>query len=178
MPQPSAIHRVIVHVSIMLVTLVFAPACRKRICGFCVSQIDRAICASKYPLAADPPLVGTYPGHTKSGAGYFYDDVLEYRVWMHPERGALPLAGDQDYFAAFACFESANAFSRGTKGAETPVVLLRQREYIDEPQPGEFVWVHGERVTEWDVKWLDESHRRRPDSIPRFLEGHRPKAPP
>jgi hypothetical protein len=122
--------------------------------------------------------VGTYPGDTKSGAGYFYDDVLEYRVWMHPERGARPLAGDEDYFAAFACFESAAAFSRETKGAETPLVLVQQREYINEPEPGEFVWVHGDRVTEWQVEWLDESHGRRPDSIPRFLEAHRVKEAP
>jgi hypothetical protein len=176
MPQLKAIRRHIAGLSVMLVVLLVLAACRERICRFCVSDVDRNTCASKYPVAAQPSRVGTYPGDTKSGAGYFYDDVLEYRVWMHPERGARPLADDQDYFAAFACFESADAFSRHTKGAEKPLVLVRQREYIDEPEPGKFVWMHGERVTEWQVEWLDESHRRRPDSIPRFLQGHRVKA--
>lgn len=39
---------------------------------------------SHYPAAIDSALVGTYPAHTKSGGGYFYDDVLEYRVWCRP----------------------------------------------------------------------------------------------
>jgi hypothetical protein len=56
--------------------------------------------------------VGTYPTDTKSGAGYFYDDVLEYRVWMHPEKGAAPFNGTNDYMAAFAQYEAAETFSR------------------------------------------------------------------
>jgi putative acetyltransferase len=39
---------------------------------------------SAYPLAIDLTRVGKYPSETKSGAGYFYDDVLEYRVWFYP----------------------------------------------------------------------------------------------
>jgi hypothetical protein len=38
-------------------------------------------------LAIDPNRVGTYSADTKSGGGYFYDDVLEYRVWCNPEKG-------------------------------------------------------------------------------------------
>ena len=33
-----------------------------------------------YPPAAYPEKVGTYPALCHSGGGYFYDDVLEYRV--------------------------------------------------------------------------------------------------
>jgi len=116
----------------------------------------------------NPKLVGTYSGHTKSGAGYFYDEVLEYRVWLHPERGAPKLAGESDYFAAFARYESALAFSKSQEGAEAPIALVRQRESIDEPERGTFEWVRTERITEWQVAWLEGS-RRSPESIPDFL---------
>lgn len=36
---------------------------------------------SKYPHGKDPSLVGTYAASAKSGGGYVWDDVLEYRVW-------------------------------------------------------------------------------------------------
>ena len=114
-----------------------------------------------YPATVDPAKVGTYPALTKSGGGYFYDDVLEYRVWVHPEAG-----GDDSYYA-FATFDEATAFSRNTDGAESPLVLVLQLEWIDEPKPGEFRHKKGERITEWQVEWLKES-KRGADSIARF----------
>jgi hypothetical protein len=45
------------------------------------------ICMGKktnYPNVINPSKVGTYPALVKSGGGYFYDEVLEYRVWVHP----------------------------------------------------------------------------------------------
>lgn len=130
---------------------------------------------SAYPLAVDPSLVGTYPIETKSGAGYFYDDVLEYRVWLHPERGAVHLNGDNDYFLAFAEYERAEAFFKVATGAELPLVLVRQREWIDEPSPGQFHAERGQRVTEWRVKWL-AGNKRETDTIRNFLA--HPKAAP
>jgi hypothetical protein len=116
-------------------------------------RADRAVSpSSAYPVAIDPTKVGTYPPDAKSGAGYFYDDVLEYRVWLHPDRGATPLNGDEDYFVAFAQYERAEAFSKTTAGAEQPIVLVRQREWIAEPMPGKFHAERGDRVTEWRVK--------------------------
>lgn len=94
--------------------------------GFVVAHADHSVSASSaYPVAIDPSQVGTYSPDTKSGAGYFYDDVLEYRVWLHPERGASPLNGDDDYFVAFAQYEIAESFSKSTPGAEEPIVLVR-----------------------------------------------------
>ncbi len=78
---------------------------------------------TRMPLALAPSAVGTYPEETKSGGGYFYDDVLEYRVWLHPERGAERVAAGNAYFAAFAQYERAVAFSKVTAGAEAPLVL-------------------------------------------------------
>jgi hypothetical protein len=123
---------------------------------------------TRWPLALEPSAVGRYSGETKSGGGYFYDDVLEYRVWLHPERGAERVAGGEDYFAAFAQYERAVAFSKVTAGAEAPLVLIRQREWIDEPESGRFVPKKGLRLTEWQVKWLADS-RRGPESIARFM---------
>lgn len=115
---------------------------------------------SRYPVAVDPARVGTYPALAKSGAGYFYDDVLEYRVWVD--------SPDGDWFHAFPTYEQAAEFSRATPAAEVPLVLVLQRESINEPEPGQYVHVTEARVTEWRVEWLADS-KRSADSIPRFL---------
>jgi hypothetical protein len=131
----------------------------------CARPESRQITSSAYPLAVDASKVGSYPGFTKSGAGYFYDDVLEYRVWINaPERG--------DYhFQAFARYEDALAFSKTTNGAQEPLVLIRQKEWIDEPRPGVFHVEHEERITEWRVEWLADG-KRTPGAIERFMEAH------
>lgn len=118
---------------------------------------------SSYPVAVDPDKVGSYPALTKSGGGYFYDEVLEYRVWVHPSSG-----GD-DYYHAFPTYEQALDFSQTTEGAEEPLVLVLQREWINEPRPNEFIPQEGERITEWRVEWLQDN-RRQPDSIEQFLK--------
>lgn len=56
-----------------------------------------------YPDAVDPARVGKYPTLTKSGGGYFYDDVLEYRVWIEGGDGG-------DHFRAFATYSVALKF--------------------------------------------------------------------
>ena len=128
---------------------------------------------SKFPIAVEPARVGWYPALAKSGAGYFYDEVLEYRVWIHPRDGGPELEeGDENvYFCAFPSYEEALRFSKETPGAEEPLVLVRQIEHINEPQPGKYVHVVGDRVTEWRVEWLEES-KREPNSIPEFLKAN------
>lgn len=116
---------------------------------------------SSLPIAVDPAKVGSYPALTKSGGGYFYDEVLEYRVWIHPD-------GD-DYYHAFPTYEQALAFSKNQKRAEQPLVLVLQREHVNEPQPGVFEHVTGDRITEWQVQWLDGT-KRGTNSIVQFLE--------
>jgi len=54
------------------------------------------------------------------------------RVWCHPERGAPDVDDGDDCFRAFASFEDALAFSRSAEGAEEPLALVLQREYINE----------------------------------------------
>lgn len=127
---------------------------------------------SEYPVAVLPEKVGTYPGMVKAGAGYFYDDVLEYRVWLDPERGAERRNGGSDYFVAFAQYERALAFSRQTKGAEEPLVLVRQMKHVNEPRPGVYEVLSGERLTEWKVQWLTGS-KRVPGAIEKFMIEHK-----
>lgn len=127
----------------------------------------------RYPKARDPGRVGTYPASAKAGGGYVWDEVLEYRVWCHPERGAPDAADGSDYFHAFATCEEALAFSRRTAGAEKPLALIWQREYIDEPEQGRYVHVKEERVAEWPVAFLGRP-RRTERTIPDFLS---PDAP-
>jgi putative acetyltransferase len=120
-----------------------------------------------YPRAINPKKIGKYPALTKSGGGYFYDDVLEYRVWVHPPDG-------DDLYHAFDSYEEALDFSQVTKGAEEPLVLVMQLEHVNEPKTGVFEHVKGERIAEWLPRWLEGS-KRGPDSIMEFIKkGGRP----
>ena len=140
---------------IQAVILVFAVSCHR--------EVANQTAASSYPLAVDAQRVGSYPALTKSGAGYFYDDVLEYRVWINPP------AGGDDYYKAFARYEDALTFSRNTPRSEEPVVLILQKQWIDEPEHGVFFVRNEERITEWRVEWLTNS-KRTPGAIERFIE--------
>ena len=134
---------------------------------------DRSVSASSaHPIAVDPSKVGRYAGRAKSGAGYFYDEVLEYRVWMDPRGGAAKRNGNSAYFAAFAQYEKALAYSERTQGAEEPLVLIRQLKHINERTPGVFEVVEGERIAEWQVEWLAKS-KLVPGAIEKFLADHK-----
>src|SRR3954471_1974246 len=103
------------------------------------------------PAVLDATLVGTYPASVHAGGGYVWDAVLEYRVWCHPERGAPDLEDGNDYYYSFATYAEALQFSESTKGAGEPLALIRQDEYISEPEPGNYVHVKEVRLAEWPV---------------------------
>ena len=113
-----------------------------------------------YPPVFDRAKVGTYDGLAKAGGGFVWDEVLEYRVWCHPD-------GD-DYFRAFTSYAEAKAFSDDTEIAEQPLALVLQREHINEPNPGEYEHVKTERITEWPVAFLRRP-RRTVHTIPDFF---------
>jgi hypothetical protein len=106
-------------------------------------------------------------------ADTFWDAVLEYRVWCHPERGALDLEDGNDYYFPFATYAEALKFSESTKGAEEPLALIRQDEYISEEVEGNYVHVKEVRLAEWPVEFLSRP-RRTARTIPDFLD---PDAP-
>ena len=126
-----------------------------------------------YPPVLDPARVGSYPARAKAGGGYVWDEVLEYRVWLHPERSAQDQADGNDDYHAFASYTDATAFAAASDGAEQPLALVLQREYIDEPEPGQYRHVREQRVTEWPVEFLRRP-RRTARTIPDFLS---PTAP-
>lgn len=128
----------------------------------------------KYPKVFDEKKVGKYPALAKSGGGFVWDEVLEYRVWCHPEEGAEDLEDGDDYFYAFSNYEDAKNFSENSAGSENPIVLILQREFIDEPKPGVYIHKKEERVTEWAIEFLTRP-RRTENTIPDFLS---PNAPP
>jgi hypothetical protein len=127
-----------------------------------------------YPPVLDAELVGLFSASAYAGGGYVWDAVLEYRVWCHPERGAPDEAHGGDYFRAFAEAEQAFAFSRTTPGADEPLALILQEEYLDEPEPGRYLHVKQRRITEWPLEFLSRP-RRTANTIPEFLS---PDAPP
>lgn len=126
-----------------------------------------------YPKVLNESMVGEYPALINSGGGYVWDEVLEYRVWCHPENGAADFHEGSDYFYAFASYEEAKAFMMTTQGAETPLALILQREYIDEPTQGEFIHIKEERITEWQVEWLTRP-KRTPTTISNFFAPNAP----
>ena len=140
---------------------------------FLPQHIVYELIMAKYPNVKDPHLVGTYAAVAKSGGGYVWDEVLEYRVWCHPARGAADLYEGEDYYYAFETCEEALEFSKENPGTEEPLALILQEEYIDEPEPGKFVHMKEQRITEWHVNWLDRS-RRSENTIPDFFS---PDAP-
>lgn len=126
-----------------------------------------------YPGVLDPGAVGKYPSAAKAGGGLVWDAVLEYRVWCHPERGAEDRNSRSDYFHAFPSYAQALTFSKQTKGAEEPIALILQDEYIDELETDHYVHVKEKRMTEWPVEFLLRP-KRTERTIPDFLS---PSAP-
>jgi putative acetyltransferase len=131
-------------------------------------QIPQAKSAMSYPAVMNPEIVGTYEPSAYAGGGYVWDEVLEYRVWCYPERGAPDVADGSDYYYPFESYEEALVFSEATAGTEEPLALILQREHISEPEPGSYIHMKEERITEWPVEFLWRPPRM-PHTIPNFL---------
>lgn len=126
-----------------------------------------------YPKVLDENKIGEYPGLVKSGGGYVWDEVLEYRVWCHPENGAEDLDNGDDYYYAFETYETAFEFSRNNDGCEEPIALILQKEYIDEPETGKYIHIKQERLTEWPVDFLTRP-KRNENTLPDFFSENAP----
>ena len=129
---------------------------------------------TKFPLVSNLDKVGEYPALVKSGGGYVWDEVLEYRVWCHPEDGAADVCEGDDYYHAFASYEEALEYSQSNPGCEEPLALILQREYIDEPEIGLYIHIREERLAEWPVEFLSRP-RRTDRTIPDFLSSDAPE---
>ena len=126
-----------------------------------------------YPKVFDENKIGEYPAFVKSGGGYVWDEVLEYRVWCHPENGSEDLEEGDDYYYAFANYDEALEFSKDNDGCEEPIALILQKEFIEEPDPGNYIHKKEERLTEWPIEFLSRP-RRNDNTIPEFLSPHAP----
>ena len=121
-----------------------------------------------YPPVLDPERVGTYDAVAGAGGGFVWDAVLEYRVWCHPKAGAPDLEDGSDYFYSFASYEEALEYSQTNPGTEEPLALVLQREYIDEPEVGEYRHVREKRIAEWPVEFLRRPPRDK-NTLNRFF---------
>lgn len=128
---------------------------------------------SAYPKVKSTEKVGTYPALVKSGGGYVWDDVLEYRVWCHPDAGAPDIEDGDDYYYAFDSYEDALEFSKENQGCEDPLALILQKEYIAEPQPGKYMHIKEQRIAEWPIEFLSRP-KRNDNTIPDFLSPNAP----
>lgn len=126
-----------------------------------------------YPKVFDEGKVGKYPALAKAGGGYVWDEVLEYRVWCHPERGAEDLEDGNDYYYVFTSYKEAKEYAKNNIGTEEPLALILQREFIDEPETGNYIHKKEERITEWPVEFLSRP-RRNESTIPNFLSPNAP----
>ena len=124
--------------------------------------------SSKFPSVKDPTQIGSFDALAKSGGGYVWDAVLEYRVWCHPHDGAEDLEQGDDYYYVFDNYEAAAEFAEQTTGAEEPLALILQEEYINEPEPGRYEHIAEQRITEWPVEFLTRP-RRTANTIPDFM---------
>ena len=129
-----------------------------------------------YPAVIDPSKVGEYDEAAYSGGGYFFDEVLEYRVWCYPntettntDDSFLDIANE--YYRAFVTYQQALAFANDTPDSRAPIALVRQLEWIDQPSRGVYIHNKGERITEWQVDWLAHGARTTND-ISDFLLNH------
>jgi hypothetical protein len=126
-----------------------------------------------FPAVSDSSLVGTYDTTAYAGGGYVWDAVLEYRVWCYIRDGADNLCDGSDYYYSFSTYEDAHHFSSCTEGAQLPLALVLQEEYIDEPEDGHYIHVKQRRITEWPVELLKRP-RRAENTIPDFLSPNAP----
>jgi hypothetical protein len=95
-------------------------------------------------------------------------------VWCHPEHGAPDIEEGNDYYCAFSSYPDALRFSKKSRGAEEPLALILQKEYIAEPVPGQYVHIKKQRITEWPVTFLTRP-RRKKNTIPDFLSPSAPR---
>ncbi len=114
---------------------------------------------TEYPKVKNPDLIGEYPGYVNSGGGFVWDDVLEYRVWCHGQDDETDPEDNGDYYYAFTTYEEALAFSKANKDCQEPLALVLQEEYINEPEPGIYIHVKKQRLTEWPVEFLKRPKR-------------------
>lgn len=103
----------------------------------------------KFPKSVNPEMVGKYPLQVYSGGGYFYDEVLEYRVWTKEDC--------QTVCYSFNTYDDAYIFYKKNRiklKASKPLVLVKQNSYIDEQENGQYAHIKCERITEWQPNWL------------------------
>lgn len=119
-----------------------------------------------HPKVKESKMVGKYNPLASSGGGLVWDAVLEYRVWCHTNDG-------DDYYYAFETYEEALDCASHEPEAEMPLALVLQQEHINEPEPGRYIHVKEQRITEWPIEFL-KNPQRTENTIPDFMSRNAP----
>ena len=112
------------------------------------------------PKVADESKVGEYDTLCFSGAGFIWDEVLEYRVWS---------SGPTECHT-FASYDEAERFSEATATRSIVLALVKQVEYFEGNAKECAILVQPKRprVCEWQVPWLRHDNHR-PSMLERAL---------
>lgn len=102
------------------------------------------------PDAIDSQKVGYY-GHADSyNDGYFWDELLEYRVRCR----ALPTDEEEELLYCFRDYPSAFEFYKKTPTAQELNALVLQKESITRLNRNEFKHITTPRTAEWPAHFL------------------------
>jgi putative acetyltransferase len=119
--------------------------------------------SSDYPLPDDLAAVGTHAAAAARDSGVFYDDVLEYRLWVRRP------ATTEELMFAFPTVEDAHE-ARTALGRDARLcVLVQQREPIERMEDGSYVQRSEPRRVEWPITWLVDG-RPGEDAVQEVLE--------
>ncbi|MBL4702943.1 MAG: hypothetical protein JKY54_00345 [Flavobacteriales bacterium] len=131
----------------------------------------------EYPEVVDIIKVGAYDNIAFAGAGFFYDEVLEYRVWCYPSQGAKDVFEGDDYFYPFENFNQAFTFANQEKGRQEPIALIKQYEWINEIEEGKYIHERGARIAEWNALDLKGRKRQKESIVNKLKELTRSQPP-
>ena len=97
----------------------------------------------RYPAGVlDKSKVGTYGALQKSGGGYLYDEVLEYRVW------------DRNEFDFFDNINEATIHAKKIGAEVTPLVLQKAGHWVSWDKDDKISIGDEDRIAEWRLDWL------------------------
>lgn len=168
-PTLAAMKQANFFIAVLLAVVV--AACSRPVAPFSPAHVDQSVSQqSRYPLAAEPSLVGTYSGRSKSGG------ATSMTTSLSTESGSIPSRERRHWLETMTTSpRSRNTSRRWPSRRRTrcraTVVVLRQLESINEPSPGVYRHQSGARITGWLPQWLLGS-KREPDSITKFLAAH------
>ncbi len=102
------------------------------------------------PSAVDHQKVGYYGNAESYNDGYFWDELLEYRVRCR----ALPNDEEEELLYCFKDYQSAFTFYKKTPTTQELNALILQKEHITRLNRNAFKHIDTPRMVEWPAHFL------------------------